>query len=1147
MGFGGIGDFPQPRLYSHQKQLLEFLEKMKHANYIEHSFVPGEKIVLRTNDHPGHHGYWDDSFHNSMINKVYTVEKLGSSEPELNTVNIQLDNGDFFWSSRFEPYIHDFKVGDKVVLRPKGHPGHDGSWSDALDTLLLGFDTLSGRTLTVSSFGKFGTIHVEEDEDTTRLHNISRFSLAFVGDVVEKAKEKAKEKEYTFTVGEKVVTRPHTNLVAYLDNKILTVETVETLYDGMDYLTLGEDEEPGRTHWASRFEPLVYDVKVGDKIVLRPKDHPGHDGFWDDWLDALSGRTLTVSASCFGTIHVEEEKITRPHNISRFSLVEKAEKAEEKTKEDGLSPFVEPAPAEEEKQEPEQSEHGFKVGDKVALKSAHDGQYPDLSNRILIVDALSFITSNNIKVEGSNIFILGSWFEPYIHDLKVDDKVVLRPNDHPGHRGWMQALDHLRNLSVLTVRAISENGDTLSIVEKPTSWHLCSRFAPAPEAKPIQHRYSYYNVPDTAKLRHAILDAAMALSRIDSTGLGFLDIVFNRKLSDEEKQLLDDLVVATRNETAAAAIAAEKKEESFTVGDMVMNLQNGDGPYPWKDYYRPENHRHATQDEIVVAIHDFKAGDMVVLRPKGHPGHQNRWADRHQVPLVGKVFTVEELRQKGEFVILVEETGQVSYFASRFEPLRHNFKAGDKVMLRPEEHPGHGDGWDMQMLRPLINKVLTVKKVDLLDKCLYLEGGFINYGLYISRFEPAPKTATAVDEKNQSVNCYCLSCKKQVGHTYRQQGTKGAGWECDECVMLAPPDDSKPASEKFKLRPDASRRTKQRWKAHQEGRCNSEKCRFSSVENPLHVGHPCFEHCTCRFCAAKRIKQTWAPASTEQAEGRLKRTEIMRCDSCADLVSHTFKARIGAPSDVWYCDVCGTCRVSEQARARGVVIRRVDKPSEPGIINPNPCQEVTVTNEELQNYPSSPPRVVQEPSMAGILKGEELSQGTNTPAVAFGLKTAKPAKPKVPFLTARNVLGEEVSNNYRLAARQVARTKAEVEIWDATFIPGLMVWHRYNHHSAILITETQPGFWTIETRDGSTENEVPISILTPVCPSIFIRSWLLLKRTLSKIFYKDVEITNSPLGNYTVQHFRGKLLAAMILSVMLAVAWPFIYSVIFPR
>lgn len=140
-------------------------------------------------------------------------------------------------------------------------------------------------------------------------------------------------------------------------------------------------------------------------------------------------------------------------------------------------------------------------------------------------------------------------------------------------------------------------------------------------------------------------------------------------------------------------------------------------------------------------------------------------------------------------------------------------------------------------------------------------------------------------------------------------------------------------------------------------------------------------------------------------------------------------------------------------------------------------------------------------------------------------------EPKI-LPTAFGVLEDRVADNYDRAAKKVARSKAEIEISNETYIPGLKVWHRYKYRSAILLMETQPGFWTLEMANGSTEEEVPIAILTPIRPNIAILAWVFFCNTLRSIFYREVE-EDTPKGTVTRQEFDSRVVAATLLGAVI--------------
>jgi hypothetical protein len=118
---------------------------------------------------------------------------------------------------------------------------------------------------------------------------------------------------------------------------------------------------------------------------------------------------------------------------------------------------------------------------------------------------------------------------------------------------------------------------------------------------------------------------------------------------------------------------------------------------------------------------------------------------------------------------------------------------------------------------------------------------------------------------------------------------------------------------------------------------------------------------------------------------------------------------------------------------------------------------------------------------------------------------------KRPLATANSVLAETVANEYHRAAKKVARKKATVEIHQAAYTAGMMVYHRFAHHPCILLAETDPGIWRIELKDGSTENEVPVAILTPVKPPLLTRAGISVKTGLATFFTFVAGLFNTAL------------------------------------
>lgn len=221
----------------------------------------------------------------------------------------------------------------------------------------------------------------------------------------------------------------------------------------------------------------------------------------------------------------------------------------------------------------------------------------------------------------------------------------------------------------------------------------------------------------------------------------------------------------------------------------------------------------------------------------------------------------------------------------------------------------------------------------------------------------------------------------------------------------------------FQLREDASRRTKQRYRAHQAGTCNN-KCRWCRQQSSWVV----------RFSPKKEANNAWEPANNKQAENRLRRPNIHR--------------------------------------------------------------EVIVTD-------------------------------------------LAPENTEVCLPTAYDVLEQETAKNYRQAARRVAPVVATVEVNTEAMIPGMMVWHRYEHVSCILLEQTEDGVWSIQRQDGVEEHGVRAAILTPIQPNFLIRAWTKLASVAHNVFYPEVE-TKTEAGFITQREFNSKIVAVALLAMVLA-------------
>jgi hypothetical protein len=149
--------------------------------------------------------------------------------------------------------------------------------------------------------------------------------------------------------------------------------------------------------------------------------------------------------------------------------------------------------------------------------------------------------------------------------------------------------------------------------------------------------------------------------------------------------------------------------------------------------------------------------------------------------------------------------------------------------------------------------------------------------------------------------------------------------------------------------------------------------------------------------------------------------------------------------------------------------------------------------------------------------------------------------------TAEGVLAGVVADQYHLAAAKVAHQKAMVEVGNASFIPGMMVYHRFDHHRCILLAETRLGYWKIILPDGNKETEVPAAILTPLSPNIFARMFRGFLVLWNKLFFTETEFP-APGGSYTVvRKFRASILVAWILATTISMACIYLSMFHHPR
>jgi Poly(ADP-ribose) polymerase and DNA-Ligase Zn-finger region len=81
---------------------------------------------------------------------------------------------------------------------------------------------------------------------------------------------------------------------------------------------------------------------------------------------------------------------------------------------------------------------------------------------------------------------------------------------------------------------------------------------------------------------------------------------------------------------------------------------------------------------------------------------------------------------------------------------------------------------------------------------------------------------------------------------------------------------------------------------------------------------------------------------------------------------------------------------------------------------------------------------------------------------AFQMMYGGPVKKK-----SATILDKAVVKASKPIAKRIAPLKAEVEIAQQAFIPGMRVYHVFTHHSYILTSPGQEGYWNLASEDGS--------------------------------------------------------------------------------
>lgn len=287
-------------------------------------------------------------------------------------------------------------------------------------------------------------------------------------------------------------------------------------------------------------------------------------------------------------------------------------------------------------------------------------------------------------------------FTEHEFKFKPGDKVMLRPRGHPSHPvhagncndpAWIEYYSSLLG-KIRTVKTASDTSITLE--EDPPN---CSRSSVRFElVKYTPEKYLFkagdkFQVGDKVVLRDrnhpnhenwypaSLLDIANKTLTVKEVSVAHLKFA--------EPTASGGWFRASRFELSARHVQAPRRSGPclFKAGDKIVEpeqiftLQKIKGSKRWFVNGKP-----LTDEEFNERMNrehnKFQVGDKVVLRPEGHPGHNNVWFQSVHGPMLDKIFTVESLagvsRSRAEAVLTVNGDikleGMPGFFwDSRFE------------------------------------------------------------------------------------------------------------------------------------------------------------------------------------------------------------------------------------------------------------------------------------------------------------------------------------------------------------------------------------------------------------------------------------------------------------------------------------------------
>lgn len=272
----------------------------------------------------------------------------------------------------------------------------------------------------------------------------------------------------------------------------------------------------------------------------------------------------------------------------------------------------------------------------------------------------------------------------------------------------------------------------------------------------------------------------------------------------------------------------------------------------------------------------------------------------------------------------------------------------------------------------------------------------------------------------------------------------------------------------------ASRRTRQRWKAHTNNKCN-DKCRFCRKEDEFSSGNKVV------LQVPNSLPDCYSSFGSAWKEWVAKLSgHILTLSTFYHMPYDGFSKKI--PGWHFHDDPdhpkqpCGLSRWVPTAWVRPALL------DIPGVINETERYRQEVKVKVKKNLAKLFPNVKQvgvEPQKIETAQ----SVSAKVPASKVTSMTMIDTK------TVEGALQHEVGYHYVAAAANVAREKAQAEINRAAMTPGMMVWHVFDHKPYVLIRhQDRSDTWRVHDASGN-QLDFCHAMLRPMKPNIFKRSW----------------------------------------------------------